>query len=137
MPIRSRLFLRLPSLPTCIRPPTLDLLVNPVLLPFPCALIMSLTFKPLTMRFPFVKTYLPVSQKDVVDGSQDLEEGSGCSSSEFDSREKIFTLAVEPSIFSLFKRWLPWLLCFCLFVSNIRLWMKLKGLVFDDAVYCK
>jgi hypothetical protein len=98
---------------------------------------MFVILKPLTMRLPFVKNYVRVSQNDALDDSQDLEGGSGCSSSDFGLREKVFTLAEKPSSLSLFKRWLPWLLCFCLVISNIRLWIKLKGLVFDDAVYCK
>jgi hypothetical protein len=89
------------------------------------------------MRPSFIEKYLPVSQKDIEDGSQDLAGGSGCSSSEFGTREKVVALAIKPSRSSNFKQWLPWLLCFYLGISNIRLWMKVKRLVFEDAVYCK
>jgi hypothetical protein len=89
------------------------------------------------MGFPFVEKYLPISQKEVVDGSQDLEEGSRSSSSEFDSRKKAFSFGTKLSFWSRFKQWLPWLLCLCLLTLNIRSSMKLKSLVFEDAVYCK
>lgn len=102
-----------------------------------CKLDMFLTLKSSAMRLSFMENYLPVSQKDVVDGSQYLEEGSGCSSPDYGSTRKSFALAIKPSRSLLFKQWLPWLLCFCLAISNIRLWMKFQSLVFDDAVYCK
>jgi hypothetical protein len=89
------------------------------------------------MKLPFGQKYLPVSQKDAIDSPQDLEEGPGYSSLDYGSGEKVFTLAAKPSGLSLCVRWLPWLLCLCLIISNIRSWIKLKGLVFDDAVYCK
>jgi hypothetical protein len=98
---------------------------------------MFFTLKSLAMKLSSIERYLPVSQRDIEDGSQDLEGGSGCSSSEFGTREKVVALAIKPSRSSFFKQWLPWLLCFCLGISNIRLWMKVKRLVFDDAVYCK
>jgi hypothetical protein len=89
------------------------------------------------MKLEFMQKYLPVSQEDVVDGSRDLEEGSRRSSLKCESREKVLTLATQPSKLSVFKQWLPWLLCVGLTISNMRLGTKLKGLVFDDAVYCK
>ena len=89
------------------------------------------------MGFPFVRKYLPISQKDIVDGSQDIEEGGSSASSEFEPREKDFTLPAKPSVLSLWTRWLPWLICLCLLLSNIHTWVKLNASEFPDAVYCK
>jgi hypothetical protein len=81
--------------------------------------------------------YLPVSQKDVADGSQDLEEGRKSSSSNYDVREKHFPLFDQTSKSSTWARWIPWILCLSLLVSNVYAWVKFDRPVFDDVVYCK
>jgi hypothetical protein len=81
--------------------------------------------------------YIPVSQKDVVDGSQDLEEGESSSSLDYGTREKQFALLAKTPKLSIWTRWIPWLLCPCLFVSNTYTWVKLNRSVFNDAVYCE
>jgi hypothetical protein len=89
------------------------------------------------MNLLFVRKYLPVSQRDAVDGFQDIEERGSSSSLGNGMREKDFAMAVKPSASFLWNRWIPWLLSLSLLFSNIHSWMKLKGSVFDAEVYCK
>lgn len=86
---------------------------------------------------PLVERYLPISQNDVVESCPDMQEYSRSSSSEYVLREKIPVFAQKLSFWTFARKWLPWLLCCCLLISNVRSYINLRSLIFDDAVYCE
>ena len=81
--------------------------------------------------------YLPVNHKEVVDGSQDPEEGESSLSPDYDTREKQSPFVARTAHQSTWTRLIPWSLCLFLTVLNLFAWTMLSRSVTHNTIYCK